>query len=179
MATAYLDPQARYNSVARLLHWVIGTIVILNIIGGLAHDALEGVFNVMPLHKAAGITVFALTVVRIVWRLIHPAPPLPSDMKGWERTASHATHAAFYLLLILVPLTGWIMTSAGSRPLEWFGLFPIPKFNVAKGDAIVGISSEGHEILGLLFGALAIIHIAAALRHHFILKDNVLRRMIG
>ena len=179
MATTSLDPQARYNSVARMLHWLIGTIVILNIIGGLGHDALEGILDVMPLHKAAGVTVFALTIVRIVWRLIHPAPPLPSDMPGWERAASHATHAAFYLLLILVPLTGWIMTSAGSRPLSWFGLFDIPKFNVTKDDAIVGLSGEGHEILALLFGALAIIHIAAALRHHFILKDNVLRRMIG
>tara|TARA_R110000868_G_scaffold40067_3_gene138870 strand:- start:452 stop:991 length:540 start_codon:yes stop_codon:yes gene_type:complete len=179
MASIPLNPQSRYDSVARLLHWVIATLVILNIIGGLAHDALEGIVNVMPLHKSTGITVFFLTVLRIVWRLVNPPPPLPSNMASWEKAASHATHASFYLLMVLVPLTGWIMVSAGTRPLDWFGLFPIPKFGVTKGDAIVGISGEGHEILAILFGVLALIHIAAALRHHFLLKDTILRRMAG
>lgn len=179
MASIPLGPQARYDSVARLLHWVIATLVILNIIGGLAHDALEGVINVMPLHKSAGITVFFLTVLRIVWRLMNPPPSLPTGMSAWEKGASHATHAAFYLLMVLVPLTGWIMVSAGTRPLDWFGLFPVPKFGVTKDDAIVGISGEGHEILAILFGVLALIHIAAALRHHFLLKDTILRRMVG
>ncbi|WP_336958601.1 cytochrome b [Sphingobium aquiterrae] len=170
----------RYSTVARWLHWIIGILVILNIVGGLGHDAMEGLpIPIMPLHKAAGITVLFLTLVRIGWRFTHRAPTLPAEMPLWEKGAAHATHAIFYILLLLVPLTGWIMVSAGTRPLDWFGLFPIPKFAVTKGDAIVGLSGEGHEILGIAFGVLAVLHIAAALRHHFILKDGVLRRMLG
>jgi cytochrome b561 len=170
----------RYSTVARWLHWIIGALVILNILGGLFHDALRASpIPVMPLHKATGVTILFLTLVRIGWRLTHRAPPLPRNMPTWEKGAAHATHFIFYLLLLIVPLTGWIMSSANDRPLSWFGLFPIPKFAVTKGDAIVGISHEGHEILGIAFAVLAVLHIAAALRHHFILKDGVLRRMLG
>lgn len=168
-----------YHVVARWLHWVNGIMVILNIVGGLGHDALEGVIAVMPLHKATGITILALTLVRLAWRLAHAPPPFPSGMARWERTAAKASHHLFYVLLILVPLTGWIMSSPGDRPLTWFGLFAIPKFAVGKDDGIVDISHEAHEVLGILFGVLALIHIAAALRHHFILRDDVLRRMTG
>jgi cytochrome b561 len=168
----------RYSTVARALHWIIGILVILNIFGGLLHDALEG-WPIMPFHKAAGITVLFLTLVRIGRRLTHRAPPLPPEMPAWEKGAAHLTHFLFYLLMLVVPLTGWIMVSPGDRPLNWFGLFPIPKFALSKGDAIVGISGEGHEVLGIAFAVLVVLHVAAALRHHFILKDNVLRRMLA
>ena len=170
---------ARYNQVARWLHWTIALLVIFNILGGLFHDALGKLFPVMPLHKAAGITILFLTLARIAWRLSHPAPPLPAAMPAWEKLTANLTHLAFYALLLIVPLTGWIMTSAGDRPLTCFWLFDIPKFGVTKQDAIYGLSHESHELLGLLFGALALLHIGAALRHHFVLKDGVLRRMLG
>ncbi|MGV3769412.1 MAG: cytochrome b [Sphingobium phenoxybenzoativorans] len=173
------DHTVRYSQVARWLHWTIALLVIFNIVGGIFHDALGKAFPVMPLHKAAGITILFLTLARIVWRLSHPAPPLPSAMPAWEKLAANATHFAFYALLLIVPLTGWIMTSAGDRPLTWFWLFDIPKFGVTKGEAVVDISRGGHGVLGLLFGLLALLHIGAALRHHFVLKDGVLRRMTG
>jgi cytochrome b561 len=168
-----------YDAVSRWLHWIIAVLVIGNIIGGLFHDALGKMFPVMPVHKAVGITVLALTLVRIGWRFAHPLLPLPQEMPGWEKLAARLSHGLFYVLLLAVPLTGWIMVSAGDRPLNWFGLFDIPKFGVTKGDAIVGASRAGHEVLGITFAALALLHIAAALRHHFVLRDGILRRMLG
>lgn len=168
----------RYTAVARTLHWVIAVLIIANLVLGFAHDALPGDWAVMPVHKSIGLTVLALTLLRLMWRIAHRAPPLPDEMPGWEKAAAHAAHFAFYAFMILVPLSGWIMVSAGARPLNWFFLFDVPKFAVTKSDAIVGLSGAGHEIMGFAWAALVIVHIAAALRHHFVLKDNVLRRMI-
>ncbi len=171
--------QDRYNRVARWLHWTIALLVITNILIGIFHDSLGKLFPAMPIHKAIGITVLALTLVRIGWRLTHRPPPLPVEMPGWEKGAAHLTHTIFYVQLLVMPITGWVMASANARPLTWFWLFDIPKFGVTKGDAVVGLSGNLHGPLGFLFGALVVIHVAAALRHHFLLRDGVLRRMMG
>ncbi|WP_176597146.1 MULTISPECIES: cytochrome b [Sphingobium] len=168
----------RYSNVARALHWILAILIIFNLFLGFAHDALPKDWKVMPVHKSIGLTVLALTVARILWRFTRETPPLPAAMPAWEKGAAHATHFAFYAFMLLVPLTGWIMSSAGDRPLNWFFLFDVPKFAVSKGDAIVGISGEAHEVLGFVWAALIVVHVLAALRHHFILKDGVLRRMI-
>lgn len=167
----------RYSLVARVLHWAIALLILFNLWLGFAHDSLPKDWQVMPVHKSLGLTVLALTVVRILWRFTRPAPALPGTMPQWERLAAHATHFAFYALMVLIPLTGWIMTSAGTRPLTWFFLFDVPKFAVAKDDAIVGISAETHEVGAFLWAALILLHVLAALRHHFILKDGMMRRM--
>ena len=169
---------ARYTSVARALHWIIAILILANLFFGFAHEALPKDWAVMPVHKSIGLTVLALTIVRIIWRLTHRAPPLPAAMPGWEKGAAHATHFVFYAFMLILPLSGWIMSSAGPRPLNWFFLFDVPKFAVAKGDAIVGLSRETHELLPWLWAALIILHVGAALRHHFMLKDDVLRRML-
>lgn len=169
----------RYTRVAQSLHWAIAILILLNLLLGFAHDSLPRDWAVMPVHKSIGLTVLALTLVRIGWRLTHPAPPMLATMPGWEKLVANVTHFAFYALLLIMPLTGWIMTSAGDRPLIWFFLFDLPKFGVTKEDAIVGLSSEGHEILGFLFAALIVLHVAAALRHHFVLRDGTLRRMFS
>ena len=172
------DP-IRYSSTARTLHWLIATLVIANIAVGIAHDPLGKVFaGTMMVHKSIGLTVLALTLARIIWRLGHRPPPMPADMPGWEKAAAKGLHTLFYVLLIVMPLSGWIMSSAGKRPLTWFDLFAVPKFAVTREDAIVQVAG-GHGAIGLIFGLLILLHIAAALRHHFILKDRVLRRMIG
>jgi cytochrome b561 len=172
------DRTERYNGVARALHWVIALLVIGNIAGGLLHEPLEDVVNLMPLHKAAGMTVLALTIVRISWRFTWIAPPRPAGTSGLEVAAARAVHLVFYGLMLAMPLTGWIMSSAGKYPLTWFGLFDIPKLAVTRDDPLYGLGREGHELLGWMFLALAVLHIAAALRHHLLLKDNVLRRMV-
>ena len=172
------DTAERYNRVARLLHWSIAVLVIGNIAGGLLHEPLEGVVRIIPVHKAVGITVLALTLVRIAWRFTWRAPTHPVGMGALEMAAARAVHLAFYGLLLAMPLTGWIIASAGKYPLSWFGLFDLPKLAVTRSDALYRVGSAGHEFLGWLFLALAIVHIAAALRHHLLLKDNVLRRMM-
>lgn len=168
----------RYNAVARSFHWIIALLIIANLWLGIAHESLPKEWKVMPLHKSIGLTVLALSILRLVWRLTHAAPALPAAMPAWEKSAAHLTHWIFYAFMILVPLSGWIMSSANQYPLNWFSLFDVPKFTVAKGDAIVGIAHEGHEIMGFAWLALVVLHIVAALRHHFVLKDGVLRRML-
>ncbi len=169
---------ARYTSVARALHWIIAILILGNLFFGFAHEALPKDWAVMPVHKSIGLTVLALTMVRIIWRITHRAPPLPLAMPGWEKGAAHATHFVFYAFMLILPLSGWIMSSAGKYPLSWFFLFDVPKFAVAKGDAIVGLSRSTHGLLPWLWVALIILHVGAALRHHFMLKDDVLRRML-
>lgn len=170
---------AHYNRVARLLHWTIGLLIITAIVIGIFHEALEpSLGSLMGLHKSIGLTVLVLSLFRLAWRLTHPVPPLPAGLPQWERLAARWTHRLFYVLMIVMPLTGWIMSSAGPYPLNWFGVFDVPKFPVTREDPIAGLSHDAHVVLGLGFAALALLHIGAALRHHFVLKDNVLVRML-
>ena len=171
-----IDTTTRYNSTARTLHAVIAVLVIVNLAIGLAHDALEKTINLIPLHKSIGFTVLALTIGRIVWRFTWKTPDYDPALRRFDLVVAKTVHGVFYALLLVIPMTGWIFSSAGKYPLAWFGL-PIPKFALTKADPIVGLSNEGHEILGYLMLALVVLHIAAALRHHFILRDGVLRRM--
>lgn len=177
MATVYgIDRSIRYNAVARTFHAVIAVLIIGNLAGGLLHDALEDVFNVMPLHKSIGITVLALSLARLAWRFTWTTPPYARPLSAGEKIASRAMHWTLYALMIVMPLTGWIFSSAGKYGVAWFGI-PLPLFPVTKTDPIVGLSHSGHEVLGYAMIALVLGHALAALRHHFLLKDGVLRRM--
>lgn len=169
----------RYSRVAIGLHWLIALLVIVNLVTGLFHDALfDGVAGLMPAHKSIGISILALTLVRILWRLAHRPPAPSSDAAKWARVAAQFVHAAFYVLLLVVPLSGWAMVSAGDerRPLYWFWLFRVPWLPVS--DAVGEAADLGHLVAGYLMAALVVLHIAAALRHHIILRDSVLARML-
>ncbi|MEZ0496723.1 cytochrome b [Sphingomonas sp. IW22] len=172
-----MEGTLRYNRVARSLHWAMAALIIFNLLAGLFHDALEGIVRLMPVHKATGILILTLTLVRIGWRLTHRPPPLPAETAIWERGAAHAVHLTLYSLMLAMPISGWIMSSASPNPISFYGLFDVPKFAVTRGDSLWSTAHEGHEVLGLIMLALVVLHIAAALRHHFILKDHVLRRM--
>lgn len=163
---------AHYSRVAILFHWTIAVLVLVNLAIGLLH------LPWMPAHKAIGVTVLFLTLARVAWRIAHRPPPLPDTVRPWERGLAHATHWALYALLIVMPLSGWAMVSGTEkrRPLEWFGLFDIPYLPVSK--AIGGVGHEAHELLGWVMLLLVALHVAAALRHHLILRDGVLARMI-
>lgn len=177
MATR-LPTTQRYSSIAIAFHWTIALLVIVNLIVGIGHEAVPALRAWMPGHKAIGITVLALTLARVAWRLIHRPPPLPAFTPAWERGVAHATHWTLYLLLILMPLTGWLMVSGpeGRRPFTWFGAFDIPYLPV--GGTTAGAGHEAHGVLGWLMLALVLLHIAAALRHHLILRDSILLRML-
>ena len=168
----------RYSKGAIALHWTIAVLVLFNLALGLFHDSLlDGLQWVIPAHKALGITVLVLTLARIAWRLAYRPPPLPADMPRRERLAAKAVHAGLYCLLLALPLTGWALASnpARVRPLDWFGLFPIPRLPVSTATARLG--HDLHGPLGYAMIALVLLHIAAALRHHLVLRNSVLARM--
>lgn len=170
-----LSSSPRYSRVAIVFHWTIAGLVVANLAIGLLHESL--LKGTIPLHMAIGLTVLALTVARIVWRLGHRPPPLPAEIPAWARGSAHALHMILYFLMIAMPLTGWAMGSgrAVPRPVSWFGLFDVPPLPIGK--AAAGFGHEVHEILGWAMLVLVAIHVAAALRHHFLLRDGVLTRM--
>jgi len=174
----YDEAVVKYNLVARIVHWVIAVAIITEIVLGLGSDAFRDTFPVMPIHKAIGMTVLVLSLFRLYWRISHPAPPLPASMPRWQVGLAHALHWLFYIMIIAVPLSGWIFSSAGKYPLEWFGLFDIPKLPVMKGSPLAEAAHAGHELMGKLFIPLILVHVGAALFHQFVQKDGVLRRML-
>lgn len=142
------------------------------------------------LHKSLGLTVLALSLARLAWRVSHQPPPLPA-MARWRRAAAHTVHWAFYALMIAVPLSGWAYVSAqwrGDAPLDvptlWFGLFEVPHLfdaqalPAAERKAVAGRSFAAHMYLAWTMAALAVLHAAAALRHHFGDRDRVLANML-
>lgn len=163
----------RYSTGAIWFHWVIAALVIFNIVVGLFHDGVPALRALMGAHKAIGLIVLLLSVGRIAWRLAHPVPALPGNLPGWEKQSARATQAIFYVLMLVMPLSGWFMVSSGRHagPVSIFGLFDVPAVPVA------GDWGTVHAIGGYIFAALAVLHIAAALRHHFMLHNGVLGTM--
>jgi cytochrome b561 len=132
------------------------------------------------LHKSIGMLVLLLSLVRLGWRLGHRPPPLPDSVKPWEKGLAHAAHWLLYAFMILIPLSGWIFTSASPKrhPLEFFGLFGLPYFPISPDKATSHAWHERHETMAYLILALLVLHIAAALKHRFFDRDRTLDRML-
>lgn len=170
----------RYTSVAIILHWTIAVLVLANWPLGYFSEAIEQQWAWSPVaaHKSIGLRVLALSLVRVGWRLGHPPPAMPSSMPRWKKTAATVTHAALYVLIIALPLTGWLRTSSGKYPLTWFGLVDLPKFPIAPGSAQAATASFSHTVLGWAMVLLVALHVAAALHHQLRLRDRTMRRMM-
>jgi cytochrome b561 len=177
---AAAPPDQRYSATARLLHWTIATLILANIPLGYFSEGIEQAFgaSAMWLHKSIGLTVLLLSLARLGWRLGHRPPPLPSTVAGWRVAASRLVHLLLYALMILVPLTGWLRSSASPYALRWFDLFDVPKFGIVPKSAAAHLASRGHELLAWSLIALAAVHIAAALHHELVLRDRLLARML-
>jgi cytochrome b561 len=170
----------RWGHVSQLLHWLIVVLIIVQVIlANIAEDLPLGMkkLAMYARHKSVGITILALAVIRLIWRWANPTPELPTTLKPYERTLAGLTHFGLYLLLFAMPLSGWMMTSARGFPASWFGFFQLPDL-VPKNDALYQAMLQTHHILALVLYAIVFLHVAAALKHHFILKDDVLRRML-
>ena len=128
-------------------------------------------------HKSVGITILGLAVLRLLWRWMNPTPALPDTLKPYERVLATLTHAGLYVILFAMPLTGWMMSSARGFPVSWFGFWQLPDF-VPKNQELYNAMKETHETLALALYVIVFLHAAAALKHHFFLKDDVLRRML-
>ncbi|MEW9854581.1 cytochrome b [Novosphingobium sp. M1R2S20] len=181
MANALHDRHKRpssYSSIAIALHWIIAVLIIANVIGALAAEGADRqtAGQIMSAHKSIGLTVLVLSLVRLGWRLAHGFPPLPASTPRWDAIVARTTHFAFYFFMIAVPLAGWTMVSAGPRPLEWFGLFGWPKLPVSE--ALAGFAHDAHVILAFSTVGLLVLHVAGALKHHLIDRDEVLSRML-
>jgi cytochrome b561 len=170
---------SRYSRGAIILHWLMAVLIIANLAGGFLHDYVpaEGGQRslVMGLHKSFGLTLLALAAIRIPWRLGHAPPAFPRYFTSGERLAARAGHAGFYLVMIGIPLTGWIMADRNTRPLSLFGLFDVPKFGVAK--PVADAFHSAHELLGWAMLALLGLHLAGVLKHLVLDRDNLLPRM--
>tara|TARA_R110002033_G_scaffold60285_6_gene110441 strand:- start:3063 stop:3632 length:570 start_codon:yes stop_codon:yes gene_type:complete len=170
----------RYTRVAIWLHWLIAALIFVTIplikFGGSGETALHD--TATNTHKLIGITILALTILRVIWRLANRPPALPETMSRALRYAAKTTHMLFYLLLLAIPLSGWWMTSAFPKrhPIE-VGLFEVPFLPVSVNMASAGAAHDVHEYGGWLMIILLVVHIAAALKHQFIDRDGVLSRM--
>lgn len=183
---AFPRDEGRYTSVAIALHWLIAAMLVVQIFGGWMMEDLPRAerFQVIQLHKSAGLTILLLTLVRLGWRLANPPPPLPAGMTGWERMAAGVTHIGFYVLILAIPLSGWVMISTTPYTIAtmYWGLFEWPKIPGLADLAIRGSLNEGAESAhsALVWGAIVLwaLHVGAALKHHFVNRDGVLARML-
>lgn len=175
------DGDDAFGRISRWLHWVTAALVLVLFgLGWYMEDLAPTprTFEIYALHKSIGLTVLAVALVRIVWRLSNPRPRhLGGDSRA-ERVAAHAAHVALYALLIAVPLAGWIMSSAADIPITWFSLFQVP-YLTGPSEAMLDLWRTVHWALGLALAVLVILHVAAALRHHLVLGNDTLRRMLG
>jgi cytochrome b561 len=170
----------RYGAVAQTFHWLIAALIVIQFVLAYTADDLPlGAHKLALLarHKSFGMTVLMLAVLRLLWRLKHPPPELPSGMTPLERILARGTHVAFYVLLFAMPLTGWLMSSAKNYSVSWFGLFTWPNL-IGKNEAQFDFLRSTHHLLSDALFALAVLHILAALKHHFWNKDDVLLRML-
>jgi cytochrome b561 len=174
------ETAAQYTGTAKVLHWLMALLIIgLFALGQYMSDLSMSPrkLQLYSWHKWVGVTVFFLLLVRVGWRITHQPPALPEQMSKYQRLASHVGHAALYLLMLAIPISGWLMSSAKGYQTVWFGVLPIPDL-LGKDKQLGDILAELHGALnGLLMFILAV-HVLAALKHHFIDRDNILRRIL-
>lgn len=171
-----------YSPVARTFHWVTAALVLTTLPIGVT---MVNVPNLGPtgdtlfhLHRSIGVTVLVIVALRLLYRLRHPAPPLPAEMPAWQQMAAHATHWGLYALLIVQPILGWIATSAYRAPVLYFWLFELPP--IWKEDrAFSQTMFRVHMTVGIFIALLICVHIGAALYHHFVIRDRVLLGMVS
>jgi cytochrome b561 len=170
-----------YGVVAIVLHWLLALLIVVAFCIGLSMVDLPFSprrFRVFNWHKWLGIAVLALSAARLAWRAAgHPPPPVPAGLPAWQLAALRVTHLLFYALFFVVPLLGWAYTSAVGVPVAFLGVLPLPDFvprDKPFGDQVL---KPLHEIASWLLAALVVVHVAAALKHHFVDRDGLLVRM--
>jgi cytochrome b561 len=170
---------SQWGWVSVTLHWVTVLAIVGLVIVGLSMDDLPNgprKIQVYALHKSTGLTVLALTLLRLAWRLFAGAPK-PEPMPRWQRLAANGSHAMLYALLLAMPLSGWLFNSASGFPLKWFGLVRVPALT-AYDAGVKALAHDLHEGLAKVLLLMVAIHVAAALKHHFVNRDATLQRML-
>jgi cytochrome b561 len=183
-ATASTAPPIRYTRTAMLMHWVLGLALVGLFCVGFYMTGLPFSPQRLKLynwHKWAGVTLLALSVLRLVWRATHRPPALPVAvvlaMPGWQKAAHHGTHALLYLLFLVVPLVGWAYSSAAGFPIVFLGLWQLPDFVPVSKDLADAIK-PWHQYTAYALAALVVLHVAAAIKHQIVDRDGLLARML-
>ena len=176
------DSAARYSRGAIILHCVIALLIIGNFIGAWISEDLprDERMVMMGYHKATGVIILLLTLVRIGWRLVNRPPALLDTLKTWEAALARVTHLLFYVLMVAVPLAGLGLHSAfgKGKPVSLFGLVDFPALPVGSDKSTIGLFHELHEVTATAMLVLFALHVAAALKHQFLDRDGTLARMV-
>jgi cytochrome b561 len=191
MSEAILHSQgSRYTGVAIILHWIVAVLLIVNVVLGLTADYFpeSAIRSVIDLHKSIGITVLGLVILRILWRLSHKPPAMPTTYAPWERAAAHFAHGALYLIILALPVSGWMHDSAwkgaATHPILLYGLIPWPRIgwieNVdpAQKERLHTAFFAVHAYAAYALYALLALHIIGALKHQFWDREPELQRML-
>jgi len=179
----------RYTRTAVVLHWLVAVLIVINVALGLSADSLpdDWVRPVIDAHKSTGITVLGLVLLRILWRIGHPPPPLPGTYARWERLGAHAAHGVLYALMLLLPLSGWLHDSAwkdaATHPMQLFGLVPWPRIGFIESiepvtkESLHDLFGTFHTAFGYILYALLALHVGGALKHQLLDRERELERM--
>lgn len=169
----------RWGSVAKFFHWTTALLIIGNGIFGLLQDLASTPMqkiNWLALHKSIGLTVLALLLLRLAWRLVDRRPAeLPAPR--WQALIAHTVHLVLYVLIAAIPLSGWWFNSVTGKPLQFFKMFNLPALGSANPD-LRHLSHEVHEYLFWFLVLILVLHVAGALKHHLVDRDNTLLRML-
>lgn len=169
----------RYSALSKGLHWLIALMVILMLSVSFFLDDVPSQYTSLAytLHKSLGLSVLGLMLIRIVCIIYYGRPSLPKSVPGWIQWLSRFVQYSFYVLLLVMPLSGWIMSMAGNRIPSYFGLFPLPLPGISPNPWLENWMDQSHKVIAWILIALICLHIAGAIKHYFIDKDGVVNKM--
>lgn len=171
----------RYTTPAIVLHWLIALLIACGFGLGVTMVDIPGItptkLKYFSWHKWIGVTVLGLACARVLWRLTHPAPSYPASMPTWQQRAASLLHCLLYILIFAVPISGYFYSLAAGVPVVYLGVIPLPVL-IAPDNALKPILKEVHYALNMTLLAAVFLHVAAALKHHFVDRDDVLKRML-
>lgn len=180
MAEGFHDMNTRYTKTAAALHWLIALLIIATFFLGLTMVDMAvspTKLKFVNWHKWMGVTALGLVALRLLWRLTHAAPPLPATIPKWQRVAAELGHLGLYVLMFAVPLSGYFYSLAAGYPVVYLGKFPLPVL-MGPNPELKPILKTVHYVLNMGMAALVVGHALAALKHHFIDRDDILKRML-
>lgn len=173
--------ELRYSATAKILHWLMAVLIIGTFTLGLTMVEIPGItptkLKYFNWHKWAGVTVLFLATIRLLWRLTHPAPPLPVSMPAWQKKVAEVTHYLLYLFIFAVPLSGYFYSLASGFKVVYLGLLPLPVL-IGPDPELKELLKTLHYLCNVSLATLVTAHVGAALQHHFIHRDGVLKRML-
>lgn len=176
-----MPASVRYTATAIALHWLMAVLIVAAFLLGVTMTDIPGItptkLKYFNWHKWLGVTVLGLAALRLLWRLTHAAPPLPAAVPGWQRRVSALTHLLLYLLIFAVPVSGYFYSLASGFKVVYLGLVPLPVL-IGPDPELKTLLKAVHYWLNMGLAALVSLHVAAALKHHFLERDTVLLRML-